>query len=208
MFSLRAVDLAAKRILGCADGPAAFNSVLTARGGRIVSVDPLYGFSETEIRSRVSVAREQIVANTTRNSAAYHWNEIPSVDAMVALRMHAMDAFLRDFESGRAEGRYVSCGLPELPFPDDSFDLVLCSHFLFLYSPVLTLEFHLTAIREMLRVGKEARIFPLLDFNGAPSPHVVQIQETLHAAGYACELRRVPYEFLRGAHTMLVIRSE
>lgn len=208
MFSLRAVDLAAKRILGCADGPAAFNAVLTARGGRMVSADPLYGFSESEIRSRVSVAREQIVANTTRNAAAYHWTEIPSIDAMVALRLRAMDAFLRDLDQGKAEGRYVPCGLPELPFPDESFDLVLCSHFLFLYSPVLTLDFHEMAIREMLRVGKEVRIFPLLDFNGAPSPHVAQIQETLHADGYACELRRVPYEFLRGAHTMLVIRSE
>jgi len=42
MFDLRPDDL--KRcILGCADGPASFNSELTRRGGGVVSVDPLYG---------------------------------------------------------------------------------------------------------------------------------------------------------------------
>jgi hypothetical protein len=37
MFALTDVDLGG-RILGCGDGPASFNAVLTSRGGRIVSV--------------------------------------------------------------------------------------------------------------------------------------------------------------------------
>lgn len=205
MFALRPVELAG-RILGCGDGPAAFNAILTTRGGRIVSADPLYQFSADEIRSRVHFARERIVANTTQNAAAYHWDEIPSIEAMVDLRMQAMESFLGDFELGKAQARYKPHALPELPFADSAFDIVLCSHFLFLYSPTLSLEFHAAAIAEMLRVGREVRVFPLLDFNGRPSPHLEPIVEMLRTRGARVAFRQVPYEFLRGAHTMLVIR--
>lgn len=44
MFALSDEDLN-RRILGCGDGPAAFNAGLTGRGGSVVSVDPLYAFS-------------------------------------------------------------------------------------------------------------------------------------------------------------------
>ena len=44
MFGLTNTDLT-KRILGCGDGPAGFNSELTARGGTVVSLDPIYAFS-------------------------------------------------------------------------------------------------------------------------------------------------------------------
>lgn len=40
MFALTTVELG-QRILGCADGPAAFNAGLTQRGGQVISVDPL-----------------------------------------------------------------------------------------------------------------------------------------------------------------------
>lgn len=207
MFALRPTELASLRILGCADGPASFNATLTARGGRVVSADPLYSFSAAEIRSRIEAARERIVANTERNVAAYRWDEIPSIDAMVARRMQAMEAFLDDFAHGTRDGRYIRCELPRLNFPDRAFDLVLCSHFLFLYSPIVTFDFHWAAVREMLRVGREVRVFPLLDFNGAPSPHVEPLLEALRSSGCAAGLRRVPYEFLLGADTMLVATS-
>ena len=40
MFDLTAEDLS-KSMLGGADGPAAFNAVLSQRCGQVVSVDPL-----------------------------------------------------------------------------------------------------------------------------------------------------------------------
>lgn len=48
MFSLTGEDLG-KALLGCGDGPASFNAVLTGRGGRVISVDPLYRFSGEEL---------------------------------------------------------------------------------------------------------------------------------------------------------------
>jgi hypothetical protein len=41
-----------------------------------------------------------------------------------------MRAFLKDFESGKLDGRYVVAALPALPFENGEFGLSLCSHFL------------------------------------------------------------------------------
>jgi hypothetical protein len=41
MFGLTDADLA-RNIVGCGDGPAAFNAEATARGTRVVSCDPIY----------------------------------------------------------------------------------------------------------------------------------------------------------------------
>lgn len=53
MFGLSDSDLG-HRILGCGDGPAAFNAVLTRQGGKIVSIDPIYVFEAEQIKSRIS----------------------------------------------------------------------------------------------------------------------------------------------------------
>ncbi len=207
MFALRSVDLCGK-ILGCADGPASFNAELTARGGRVVSADPLYAHSAAEIRSRIADARDRVVANTRRNLGAYNWDVITSLDALEALRIAAMERFLADYDTGIAEARYLPVALPDLPFDVGSFDLVLCPHFLFLYSPTLSFDFHLRSLREMLRVGREVRVFPLLDFDGRPSPHLAPAIDQLASEGFRVRIVRVPYEFLRGANEMLVLRRD
>jgi hypothetical protein len=83
--------------------------------------------------------------------------------------MGAMERFLADYEAGRREGRYVPHALPDrTPYADDAFDLGLSSHFLVLYAN-LGLDFHLQSLREMLRICREVRIFPLLDLNASES---------------------------------------
>ena len=74
-----------------------------------------------------------------------------------------MRAFLDDYVRGRTQGRYLAASLPDLPFGGGQFDLALCSHFLFLYTDQLSCAFHRQAVRELCRVAREVRIFPLLD---------------------------------------------
>ena len=69
----------------------------------------------------------------------------------------------------------------------------------------LSLEFHLSAVEEMARVAGEVRVFPLLGAYGAPSPHLRPLVGALQERGYAVELTRVPYEFLRGGHEVLSV---
>lgn len=200
MFGLREEDLGGK-ILACADGPAGFNAELTGRGGRVVSVDPLYQFGGGEIRRRVEETYEVMMEGVRREAGRFVWRHVAGPEELGRLRMSAMETFLEDYEAGLKEGRYVIGALPNLEgFAEGSFDLAVCSHFLFLYSREFDGAFHVAAIREMLRVAREVRIFPLLDMKGERSAHVERVMKEVGG-----EIVRVEYEFQRGGNEMLRI---
>jgi hypothetical protein len=141
------------------------------------------------------------------NHHTFVWDTLKSPEHVGETRMAAMRAFLADFDAGKAERRYLNESLPSLPFSDGSFDLALSSHLLFLYSAALSLEFHLAAIREMLRVAKEARIYPLTQMGGGLSAHVEPVIAVLMADGYQVEKVPTTYEFQRGATQVLRVRK-
>jgi hypothetical protein len=171
MFALTEADLRG-HILGCADGPASFNAEATRRGSRVVSSDPLYACGESEIRERITTTLREILEQTRQNQHEFVWTTIASVEELSHVRRKAMDEFLADYEAGRREGRYVQAELPVLPFLDKSFDLAVCSHFLFLYSDQLVADFHRDAIAELCRVANDVRIFPLLALGAVRSRHI------------------------------------
>jgi SAM-dependent methyltransferase len=203
MFALSPADLES-RILDCGAGPSSFNAEVTARGGRVVSCDPIYEFSADEIRQRVHETCPMMIAGAETHREKFVWREFESPERLGKIRMAAMERFLADYPNGLREGRYRVGELPALPFRDAEFDLVLCSHFLSTYSDLLPLEFHVESVRELCRVAREARIFPLVqNFASERSPHLAPLIEELSAHGYRCEIVRVPYEFQRGGNEML-----
>lgn len=204
MFDLTASELNL-RILGCGDGPASFNAECNQRGGHVISVDPLYRFDCDAIEQRIAETYDMVMQQTRANQDKFIWEAIPSLDDLGRIRMDAMQRFLVSYEEGRVGGMYVPGELPELPFADQSFDLALSSHFLFLYTDYLTFDFHVSAICEMLRVAWEVRIFPLLDMNAQEARYLNGILETFRK--YKPETRKVNYEFQRGGNTMLVLRN-
>ena len=123
----------------------------------------------------------------------------------VTPRRAAMDCFLADYEDGRYEERYVAAAFPALPFAGGSFDLAVCSHFLFLYSKQLSEQFHLDSLRSLMRVATEARIFPLVELDAKPSRHVDEVATALRSEGYRVEIEEVTYEFQRGGKHMMRI---
>lgn len=207
MFGLTETDLAS-RILGCGDGPAGFNAELTNHGGHIVSVDPIYVFDVEQIKSRIAETYTTVITQLRNNKNDFVWDAIPSLEKLGEIRMSAMDAFLADFEQGKQQGRYIAGELPSLPFANSQFDIALSSHFLFLYSAHLSVEFHLQALEEMLRVAREVRVFPLLALDGAVSPHLSVISEEFTRRGLDVQIKNVAYEFQRGGNQMLVIKPE
>jgi hypothetical protein len=206
MFALTAADLR-RRILGCGDGPASFNASSTERGANVVSCDPLYAFDGPTIRGRIEETAEEILEQTRRNRNEFVWTEIASIDDLRRVRMEAMEQFLGDYDLGRSQGRYVDASLPHLPFANRSFDLALCSHFLFLYTDQLGEAFHNAAVVELTRVAPEVRIFPLLALGGVRSPLVPGVAATLQHAGRDVSIERVPYEFQRGGNEMMRITT-
>ena len=202
MFALSEHDLT-QRILGCGDGPASFNRRVTERGGSIISIDPIYQFSQAQIQARIDATYQQVMEQTRNNKDKFLWTTFASVEELGRVRMSAMREFLDDYEAGKAEGRYRFEELPVLSFANQAFDVALSSHFLFLYSEHLSEEFHRQAIAEMLRVAREVRVFPLLDLNAEKSRHVEPIITAFTQAGYAVEIVSVAYEFQRGGNEML-----
>ena len=209
MFALDFDDSGADlslRILGAGDGPASFNAELTALGGNVMSVDPVYAFSREQIAARIDETFDEVMEQLRQNQADFVWQFFDSPDDVARERRRAMDAFLADYEAGRAAGRYVASGLPSLDLADGAFDLALCSHFLFLYSERLTQDFHVSAVRALCRMADSVRIFPLLALGNVPSPHVGPVQAALEDDGYVVEIVAVDYEFQRGGNRMMKIK--
>lgn len=193
------------RLLGCGDGPASFTAEATRRGARVVSCDPIYRYDANQIQDRITATYDEVLNQARQNADEFVWTTIRSVDELGRVRMTAMNEFLQDYPLGRTAGRYIAGDLPNLPFGDQSFDLALCSHFLFLYSTQLGETFHQTAIQEMSRVAREIRIFPLLALGAQPSPLVAPVAEACRARGLRVSIETVAYEFQRGGNEMMRI---
>ena len=133
MFALTDADLA-RSILDCAAGPSSFNAEMQTRGAYVLSVDPLYEFSPDQIRSRVAAVRDDMIEQVRGQLGQFVWSYIRSPEHLEKVRMAAMERFLVDFAADPQQVRYRPMSLPQLDFPDNQFELALCSHFLFLYS--------------------------------------------------------------------------
>ncbi len=206
MFGLCEPELNGK-IAGFADGPASFNAECCQQGGQVVSFDPVYRYPVEKLEVCLREAKRLMFEDICKNTPLDESIAARNIDELEKHHMDATRTFLDDYEKGKAEGRYIDHELPfKIPFPDDSFDLGLSSHFLMLY-PKLGVNFHLQALGEMLRICHEIRIFPTMDKTGKHSPLTDRI------IGRFCDdckvsLRKTNCHYLNGAHEMLVIRKK
>lgn len=203
MFALSDTELQGK-LLSVGDGPAAFNAHMHQMGHSVISVDPIYALSREAVHQRIHEVKEDLLQHVALHQDKYIWTQIRDVKELERVRMQAMHMFLDDFEAGLSEGRYLAHALPKkLPFSDQEFDIVLSSHFLLLYSD-LGFDFHEQCIREMLRVGKEVRIFPVPSRDQQGHRLLKKLMNAFEA-DYQVALREVNYEFQRGANRMMVL---
>lgn len=207
MFNLSEQDLQSK-ILGVADGPASFNATATLQGSQVISIDPVYNFSGEEIKQRFVAVVDDIIAQVEATPDDWVWSYHQSPEDLRKNRQQALEIFLADYNLGKAQGRYQIGELPQLNFPEQTFDLTLCSHFLFLYSQQLSYQFHLESIQAMLRVSREVRIFPLLTLMLQRSPYLDKIIAEINSLGYDTAIIKSNYEFQKGGNEMLVISRE
>jgi hypothetical protein len=206
MFDLSETDLN-KKILGCGDGPASFNTEMTQLGYSVVSIDPVYQFSTAQIEQRVRETYEPVISQVRQNPQRYVWKYFSDPDQLGQARLDAMTQFLADYETGKIAGRYLDRSLPNIELPEAKFDLCVCSHLLFLYSEQLSLDFHLASIYELLKVSTQLRIFPLLSLDCQPSSYLEPVIQSLVQNGFDPQIHTVPYEFQQGGNQMLKIDS-
>ena len=205
MFNLSVQDLE-KPIIGVADGPASFNAEMFASGKYVTSVDPLYEFSSRDIKAKFYQVVDSIITQVKATPEDWVWSYHQSPEQLKENRIRVLEDFVSDYNKGKLDGRYVNGELPNLAFADSQFELALCSHFLFLYSDQLSYEFHYTSVRELLRVAKEVRIFPLLTLMLHKSPYLRPIMEHLAMDGFNVTVEKVEYQLQKGGNEMLRIQ--
>ena len=207
MFNLCDRDLH-KTILGVGDGPASFNAELTAQGGKVISVDPIYELDGDDIQSRFDEVVNDIINQVKNTPNDWIWSYHQNPEQLKQNRINAIDKFIADYQTAQPTSRYQQGSLPQLPFADNQFDLALCSHLLFLYSDHLSEQFHEQSLREMLRVAPEVRIFPLINLMLEESAYLQPLITKFSEEGYETSVQKVAYELQKGGNQMLVIKRK
>ncbi len=114
-----------------------------------------------------------------------------NVKKLIESRQQGILKCLEDYEIGKKEIRYI---IPDKmsSFSDFSFDLALNHSFFTVSHP--DLEEVLNEIKELARVAKEVRVFPLLDQNGHTSPLLGPLLLSLQQQNYGTEVKEVKYQ--------------
>ncbi len=203
-FDLEAGDLAGRRILDCPAGPSGFVAGAARYGATAVGVDPAFDAAPDALTARQRAAVAAVGDQLPAKEHLFVWEFYDDVADRLAYLRRAGRRFRADLQAN--PGRYVAGALPDLPFPDDVFDLVCSANLLFLYGDRLDPAFHEAALRELARVGGEVRVFPTVGLDTAKSPHLQPVTAALADRGLSVERRTVPYEFQDGADEMVVLR--
>ena len=188
-------------VVDCCAGGSSFAAEVAERGGAAIAVDPVYALGAGAIRRSVTASLGGGNAIIADHGDSFVWDWYGDPANRDRMRADAAGRFLADL--ARRPSAYLAGALPHLPLATASARLALCSHLLFTWSDRLDAEWHRAALAELVRVAREVRVFPLVvQGTGAEVPFLGALIDEFHG-----EVREVPYEFQRGAHAMLVIRS-
>ncbi|MEU9077896.1 methyltransferase domain-containing protein [Kitasatospora sp. NPDC048538] len=204
MFGLTARDLVGS-VLDCPGGAGSFVAEAGGRGVDAVAVDREYARHRAELGALVERETRHKHPALLREAAAFVWSWYGHPDRLTEQWIGNARAFRADI-AARPE-RYVAGSLPDLPFADDSFDLVLSSHLLFSYGNRLDEAFHLASLLELARVARrEVRLFPVMVYDtGRRYGPLERLRSQLADAGIPSRLERTAYEFQPGDNERLVL---
>lgn len=207
MFDLDEQDLTSSFLeYGC--GPSAVNVELQGTATKIISVDPLFSLNKTELTSTVGKLFDERVAYVKQDSEAFDFSRYGSQSALIQYRQTGMATFFKDYDAGLSDKRYLPLNDTGLPFDDFTFDIALCSHYLFAKHDAEAVARHMNVIRELARVAKDVRIFPLIDHMGEPTPIIGPLLLELQAENYGAEVREVSYRLQHTGHAMLRVWAQ
>ncbi len=208
-FALDPAALRRTAVLDVAAGPSSFTTEAFRRGIDAVAVDPLYDRPAGQLAAQVRADYHRMFAQMRAKPRLFRLKSFKSFAAAEADRRLAARRFLADYDGNTRHGRYVRAALPMLPFLDQGFSLVLCSHLLFIYAARFDYAWHLAACRELVRVSaREVRIHPVCGAGGRPYAELERLLADLAADGVRGEVVPVDYEFFAGSNRMLVLRRD
>jgi hypothetical protein len=211
MFDLEFTTWKGCKILDCPAGPASFVEEASQQGFDVIGCDPFY---IDELQLMIDYGNLDIDTTINVCSAYPQFLSQKNYSSLEELKEYAKSAlkiFAESYSARRKENRYIKAALPNLPFDNKSFDLVLCGNFLFIYSQLsnqnleqLDYKFHHQAVLELLRVSKkEVRIFPIPRWEGKLHEYAAKLLIDLEKQDIVAEILPVEYEILQGGNLML-----
>lgn len=207
MFDLSQDDMNSSILeYGC--GPSAVNSRQTANNNKVISCDPLFVLDKDTLSSKVTMIFADMAEQVKREQERFDFTRSGGYEQLVAERQQGVKEFFADYQAGKAQGRYQGITDYNLPFADFSFDFALSSHYLFADLDNQTVEFHLAVIRELARVAKEVRIFPLIDREGNTSEFLGPVLLGLQQDNYGVEVREVDFHLHQTGNAMLRVWAQ
>lgn len=207
MFNLEFENLSEMKILDCASGASSFRAHSAENGIDVTAVDLMYTEDAEDLcikcNEHLKILVESLKKVEKKIENMFVWKFFRDADELQHSRNIACKEFVSDYINYKGKN-YIPADITNLPFTDGCYDLVLCSHLLFIYDHRLDYEFHLKAVKEMLRVTKgELRIYPLVKNHGVKSKFVERIMDDI--PDLKMEIVRVDYEFRKDANEMLRI---
>lgn len=205
MFGLDMASLPSLRILDVAAGASSFTTEAAALGARTVAVDARYGLPADTLAHDGQNDIEHVLDSVAGNREMFDWSVYGGMEGLRRARETSLRRFTDSYrQPGRA--RYVAASALELPFARQSFDVALCGHLLFVYDDRLDVDFHAAALAELVRVAREARVYPLTALDGHPSKLAEPVLKRLAARGVTAELVSGGVKFVRDAGQILILR--
>lgn len=202
-FDLHDNVLASQSTLDVSAGPSSFAAEASHRNFQVTACDPLYDRTASALGRVGSMDVESVLSKAAEQKQHFRFSHYSSMEEVYRLRYEALRRFSEDYPIGRALGRYVCASLPELPFSDGSYDLVLNAHFLFLYGNRFDPSFIRQSLSELLRVSREeVLIYPLVQLNGERYP-VESLREYFASQGARMTVKSLDFEFFSGSNEFL-----
>ncbi len=203
MFDLETEDIMSLRILDCPAGSSSFTPFMISGGADVTACDIIYKEKPETLSEKCLEHLEFLTEALRRVKDNFNWEFYTSPDEMFEKRLEACRCFTDSYK--KHPEAYVQGDIMKLPFDDESFDLVLSSHLLFIYDHRLDWGFHRRALDELIRVSSgEVRVYPLVKENGELSGYVerfIRERDDVEA-----RIVTVDYEFRRNGNPMLLIR--
>ncbi|MBS0350680.1 MAG: hypothetical protein JSR33_05760 [Proteobacteria bacterium] len=191
IFGLTAQELQ-KRILDFPSGISSVNAELYAKGFYMVSADPAYQLTPEEMRihayEMLQTSIQQLEPDNNHFSLISKW------------RM-STEIFLSDYALGKKEGRYKVLNHPPFQPLENSFELLLCTDYLFTAnSSSLPIQ---QMMEELCNLAMEVRIFPLPNLQSAVASELGPVMLALQNRNFGVEVRGVAYPERKEANAIL-----
>jgi len=221
MFNLDLTILKDLDILDCPSGASSFAAEASSEFNvkKVVGCDLMYDNSLSIIEKKGREDLEYMIDRLSNVPDFYDWNMYSNIEDLRKARASSLKKFISDYSTkgmvnnpSKKYEKYVKAILPNLPFNDKSFDLVLSSNFLFYYHNMFDYTFHHDSILEMLRVtSKEVRIFPVQKPDAKIPEYFDRFMESINRhmnKKISFRIEKVKYDFRSGVNKMLILNRD